>query len=128
MTKADIFMVARYALVMGLGWLADVAVFALAVAWMNIPVSQLLARVTGAAVGFVFHKHFSFPQTAGIQSASALLRYAMVWVFGYFASTGLILLLVGGQLPPLGAKVLVEIGMVPVNFFLFRLFVFARRG
>lgn len=120
-------MLARYVFAMGLAWLADVAVFAMAVVWLNIPVSQMLARTAGAITGFVLHRHITFRQASTNNSAGAMLRFAMVWLFGYGVSTALILLIVGSQLSPVGAKIVVEIGLVPINFVLLRLFVFTKR-
>lgn len=125
-TKNDLLLVSRYTLVMGCGWLADLLVFAIAVDSLDIPLSQLLARTTGAVVGFVLHKYFTFRQTGNARSNVAV-RYALVWMFSYFLSTGLIMLLANAGLLPVGAKLMVEIMVVPVNFILLRVFVFARQ-
>jgi putative flippase GtrA len=125
-TKNDLLLVSRYTLVMGCGWLADLLVFAIAVDSLDIPLSQLLARTTGAVMGFVLHKYFTFRQTGSARSNVAV-RYTLVWMFSYFLSTGLIMLLVNASLLPVGAKLMVEIMMVPVNFILLRVFVFARQ-
>jgi putative flippase GtrA len=119
-------MVVRYVLVIGLGWLADIAVFALAVPHVNVPLAQLLARVSGALVGFVLHKHFTFQQT-NTPVPRATVRYIILWLFSYFVSTGLILLLISFKFQVVGAKILVEILIVPFNFHLMRRFVFVRQ-
>ena len=112
---------------MGLCWLADLALFALAVQWLDIVIAQLVARLTGALLGFLLHKFVTFnePDT---RASGAALRYLALWVFSYVASTSLILLLVHVQLTAVAAKLIAEIVLVPLNFFLMRRFVFLRPG
>ena len=111
---------------MGVSWLADLAVFAVTVQWLNVVIAQLVARLTGALLGFLLHKYVTF-QESDAKTSRAALRYLALWVFGYFASTSLILFLVHVQLTPLVAKVIVEIVLVPLNFLLMRRFVFTRQ-
>jgi putative flippase GtrA len=125
--KSELPAVVRYVLVMGLGWLTDMAVFSFAILYINVPLAQLFARVTGALVGFIMHKHFTF-QRENTPAPRAAIRYIMLWFVSYFVSTGFILLLINFKFQTLGAKVLVETVIVPINFFLMQRFVFARQA
>jgi putative flippase GtrA len=126
MNRAEFAVFLRYGLVMGLGWLADMLVFALLLRPLGIPGAQLAARIVGAGVGFVLHKYFTFGGVSRTRTGTQLVRTGLIWLFGYFASTALILLLVGAGVVPLVAKFVVEVALVPVNFFLFKSFVFPR--
>lgn len=125
--RTDFGTMTRYVVVMGLGSLTDLAMFVAVVRWLPIPAAQLMARLAGAVVGFLLHRHFTFQRARRRPTLSAMTRYGAVWLFGYFLSTWLILTLAASGRDVEFAKVMVEIALVPVIFLLLRFFVFTHR-
>jgi putative flippase GtrA len=121
----------RYLCVMGLGWLVDLAAFALFAQWLSIPLSQIIARLSGAAVGFAGHKWFSFSngKTSSGRTARQSAVFALVWLFSYLLTTGGILFLVQKLgFEKLTAKILIEILVVPINYVMLSRWVFSHRS
>jgi putative flippase GtrA len=119
----------RYVVVMGLTWLIDFATFALASYFFGIPVSQALARGVGAVAGFLMHKFGTFKDSAPTDqranTAAQFWKYAVLWLFGWAASTALILgLMQWLMLDKLVAKFIAELSLVPINYLLMRRFIF----
>ena len=120
----------RYLLTGGVAWLADLAVFTLCFAGLGIVVAQFLARTTGAVVAFFGHKLFVFGEM-DVQSATLArqtLRYAALWVLAYAVSTlALIGLIEHGGLNAIAAKVMVEAGVLVMNYSVMKALIFQTR-
>ena len=117
----------RYLLIGGLAWLLDVIVFAVTVSSVGVASAQLGARVCGAFVAFSGHKLFVFRQ-ADLQPAAIVaqaVRYAALWLLSFTISAlALIGLIEQAGVAALTAKVVVEIGIVALNYLVMRAFVF----
>jgi putative flippase GtrA len=115
----DVLRIGRYLLIGVMAWVIDVAVFVACVADLGIVKAQLIARIIGALVSFAGHKLFVFsemdtkPATVARQAAA----YGALWILSYFLSTlGLIGLIDYGGIHSVPAKVMVEMGVVVMNY------------
>jgi putative flippase GtrA len=117
----------RYLAVIACGWLVDNCVFLVAVGSLGIAVSVLLGRLAGALTGYVLHRSVTFPERVrGERSRRREVAvYAVVWVVAYFATAaGTMWLHNGLDIPPLLAKVAIELIVVPANFVLISRYAF----
>jgi putative flippase GtrA len=113
----------------GVAWLVDLAVFTLCLGVGGIAVAQFAARTAGAIVAFIGHKVFVFraheyrPRVIARQSA----YFAALWLFSYAASTlALIVLIDRMDWNVVVSKILVEVGVVLVNYAVMKSFIFRR--
>lgn len=123
-SSAQVF---RYLLIGGLAWLTDFAIFALCLASTNVVFAQLCARIAGGAVGFFGHKLFVFREGSvhPAMVASQTLRYAALWLLSYVVSTlALIGLIEHAGLNATHSKVMVETGIVVMNYLVMKRFIF----
>ena len=132
-TTSGVGRIFRYLLTGGVAWLVDVAVFTLCLTSVGILWAQVLARASGAAIGFVGHKFVVFreldarpanviPQIAG---------YGLLWMLSFTVSTvALVWLISRWHVEPLLAKVVVETGIVVLNYLVMHHVIFRliRRG
>jgi putative flippase GtrA len=117
----------RYLLTGAVAWLADVVVFTASLEVLGIALAQLLARTTGAVLAFFGHKLFVFDEVDLQRSTLTRqgVRYAVLWVWSYSVSTlALIGLIDHGGMNPLVAKVLVEVGIVVMNYLVMKGLIF----
>jgi len=119
--------VTRYLLMGGVAWLVDIAVFSLCLPGLGVVLAQVSARTAGAVVAFVGHKLVVFraldsePATVGLQ----LVGYSALWVFSLGVSTlALIGLIEHVHFNPVAAKILVETGIVVLNYLVMRTVIF----
>ena len=119
----------RYLLSGGVAWLVDLAVFTLCLGVGGIAVAQFAARTVGALVAFIGHKVFVFraheyrPRIIARQS----VYFAALWLFSYVTSTlALIVLIDRLDWNVVVSKLLVEIGVVLVNYTVMKSFIFHR--
>ncbi|MEJ2400134.1 MAG: GtrA family protein [Xanthomonadales bacterium] len=127
--KSDASRPARYLLSGGVAWLVDLGVFTLCLPIGGIAVAQFAARTVGAVVAFVGHKVFVFrahefrPRLVMRQS----LHFAALWLFSYVSSTlaliGLIDLM---EWNVVVSKVVVEAGIILVNYTVMKSLIFRR--
>jgi len=122
---AGIVMFRRYLLAGGALFLLDLAVF-LALTRLgsfSIPVGQWISRATGATAGFVVHRYFSFADSrAGPRRLVGQgWFYALLTIAGIAISPlvlGSAAALTGYRMVP--AKVISEVVMITINFFVLR--------
>lgn len=119
--------VVRYLLTGGVAWLADFAVFTVCLASVGIAMAQLFARITGAIVAFIGHKLFVFgeldyqPATLARQT----MRYVALGIWSYALSTlALIGLIERAGVNAIVAKVIVETGIVVMNYLVMKALIF----
>ena len=119
--------VTRYLLMGGVAWLVDVAVFSLCLPSLGVVLAQVSARTAGAVVAFLGHKLVVFraldsePATVGLQ----LVGYSALWVFSLGVSTlALIGLIEHVGVNAIAAKVVVEAGIVVMNYLVMKGFIF----
>lgn len=127
---SSIGQLARYLMTGGVAWLADLAVFTTTFTALGIVAAQFLARTTGAVVAFLGHKLFVFEEK-DVQPATIArqgLRYAALWVWSYAVSTlALIGLIERAGLNAVAAKVIVEAGIVVMNYLVMKTLIFHPR-
>lgn len=121
----------RYLLSGGVAWLVDLGVFTLCLASGGIAIAQFAARTAGAIVAFIGHKFFVFrareyrPRILARQS----LYFAMLWLFSYVSSTlALIGLIDVLRWNVVVSKIVVEVGVITVNYTVMKSYIFQRTG
>jgi putative flippase GtrA len=126
----DLLRIGRYLLIGGIAWVIDVAVFVACVADLGIVKAQLIARIIGALVSFAGHKLFVFaemdtkPSTVARQAAA----YGALWILSYLLSTlGLVGLIDYAGINSLPSKVIVEAGVVGINYLVMQRLIFRSR-
>lgn len=117
----------RYLLTGGIGWVVDFLTYVALLGPLGVFWAQSAARVVGALVTFVGHKLFVFRdhRTEAVLVARQTLQYVVLWVLSYLLSLGGILFLVGQQMHPVLAKILVEVLVVLLNFLTMKRLIFA---
>ena len=118
----------RYLLVGGLAWVVDFVTFVLAYPSAGVIWAQTAARASGAAVGFVGHKYLVFGDRRRSRRLVVwqTLQYLLLWALSYGLSVGGIVWLVERQgLAPVSAKVLVEAGILVLNFTVMKRVIFS---
>lgn len=117
----------RYLVTGGAAWLVDLAVFTLLLPVAGIVLAQLAARIAGAVAAFVGHKLFVFqsldrnPYTLATQTAG----YAGLWILAYILSTlALVVLIEHLEWNMLAAKIVVEVGIVLMNYTVMKTLIF----
>lgn len=115
-----------YVVVGVISWLADVAIYYLSWPLIGIAGGQFLARITGAATAFLLNRRVTFRESTdasgfGLQAT----KYATLLVLNWAISVGLIYVLIYGlSMNPLTAKILIDIVIVPGNYFVMKYWVF----
>jgi putative flippase GtrA len=131
MVSSELKRLLRYLVVGLLAWAVDLAVFLALIDILGVPASQLAARLTGAAVAFFGHKLLVFrePGMRAATLASQGARYAALWVLAYAVSTlALIGLIEHAAMAAVPAKVLVEAGIVVMNYVIMKTLIFQDRS
>ena len=119
----------RYLLVGGLAWVVDFATFVLAYPSVGVIWGQTAARALGAVVAFIGHKYLVFADRRRSRRRLAwqTLQYLLLWSLSYGLSVGAIVWLVTGQaMAPVAAKVLVEAGILLLNFTVMKRIIFSQ--
>ena len=130
MTRIDQRLTTRYIAVMGLGFIADLAVFAALHRALGVPLAQWAARMAGAAVGFWLHRNFTFRSVRAHRRPlrSQAIRFVFVWLVNYAASTsGILLAIAALAVDPVLAKLGIELILAVAGFVWMRGFVFGVR-
>lgn len=117
----------RYLLTGGAAWVVDGTVFVLTLSAFGVVLAQLFARIVGAAVAFFGHKLFVFREV-GVQPSTLVsqsLRYVGLWFFSYTVSTlALVGLIDHVGMNAIAAKVMVESGIVGMNYLVMKSLIF----
>ena len=116
--------IARYTVVVGGLWVAEIIVFAALHNIIGVTASIVLTRTLGGPSALFLHKRFSFRQTGRLRSREAV-EYAALWaiklslsVFGVAGA----LATIGGH--PVAVKIAVDIAVFALSFLvLSRIFV-----
>lgn len=120
----------RYLVTGGIAWLVDLAVFTFFLPIVGIAPAQLAARIVGAVVAFVGHKLFVFRSVEGNPStlAGQSARYAALGILAYISSAvALIFLIEYLHWNVVAAKIIVEVGVVLMNYTVMKTMIFHRR-
>ena len=117
----------RYILVGGVVYVSDFAAFTLIL--LGFPAAHLIAnalgKATGAAVGFVLHKHFTFSWDQKDSAGKQALSYALVFLFNLASSSLLLWLLVDmAGFNAYLAKLFVDVVVIATSFVAGRLWVY----
>ena len=117
----------RYGIVGGVVYLSDFAVFA-AILWF-MPDAYLLAnvigKVTGALVGFVLHRHFTFSWEQKDKASRQAISYLLLLAANLAISSLLMWLLVDSVgANAFIAKIFVDVVVIAVSFVAGRLWVY----
>ncbi len=117
----------RYGLVGGVVYVSDFAAFAL-VLW-TLPGAYLLGNIfgkaTGAVVGFVLHRKFTFSWEQKDNAGRQALSYLLVFFANIASSSLLLWLLVDlAAANPIVAKLFVDVLVIATSFVASRLWVY----
>ena len=115
-----------YVVVGIISWLADVAIYYLSWPLIGIAAGQLLARITGATTAFLLNRRVTFrADTDASGFGLQAIKYATLLVLNWAISVGLIYVLIYGlSMDPLTAKILIDIVIVPGNYFVMKYWIF----
>jgi putative flippase GtrA len=116
-------------LVGALAWLVDFLTFVLTYPSVGVIWAQTAARGLGAAVGFVGHKYLVFGDRRGARRLVVwqTLQYLLLWGLSYGLSVGGIVWLVERQgMAPVAAKIVVEAGVLVLNFTVMKRVIFSK--
>lgn len=117
---------ALYIVVGVISWLVDVTIYHLLWSTIGIASGQFIARLAGAVTAFLLNRGLTFSANKEVSGfGPQVFKYAVLLLFNWVVTIGLIYAFIYGlSVHPLTAKILVDIIIVPGNYFIMKYFVF----
>lgn len=118
---------AVFLVVGGIVFVADYAAYALVMttAATSLVTANVIGRLTGAGVGFVLHRRYTFPNSRSASGPRQARRYAALFLANLTASSAMLwVAVIGADVDPFVARFLIDILSVVGSFFASRNWVF----